>query len=99
MASPQKIRTQRPREKFASRRWSEKFFTRKYNPSVGEPVCRVSDEEVFGASMAARPRAARQPVREKNRRSRGWQDTRKTPDTIVNKGRNQISTLPLVWRG
>ena len=68
-------------------------------PSVGEPVCRVSDEEVFWASMAARPRAARQPVRAKNRRSRGWQQTRKTLKVIVKTGRNEISTLPLVWRG
>jgi len=30
-------------------------------PSVGEPFCRVSDEGGFWASMAARPRAARQP--------------------------------------
>ena len=35
-------------------------FTRP-NPSVGGPVCRVSDEGGFWASMAVRPRAARQP--------------------------------------
>ncbi len=67
--------------------------------AVGEPVCRVSDEEVFWASMAVRPRAARQPVRAKNRRSRGSKETRKTPNVLANKGQIGNRTLPLVWRG
>jgi hypothetical protein len=83
----------------ASRRLREKFSQKKSYPSVCEPVCRVSDEEVFWASMAARPRAARKPLRAKNRRSRGWRETRKTPEVIANKGRIQNRTLPTVWRG
>ena len=76
-----------------------KYFFQILNPSVGVPVCRVSDEEVFWASMADRPRAARKPVRAKNRRSRGWSGRRKMQKVIANKGRIQIGTLPLVWRG
>ncbi|MGB7769935.1 MAG: hypothetical protein WBN22_13925 [Verrucomicrobiia bacterium] len=56
------------------------------NPSVGVLVCRVSDEEVFWASMADRPRAARQPVGAKNRRSRGSDEWRKIPKVLANKG-------------
>ena len=67
--------------------------------SVCEPVCRVSDEGGFGRAW---PLGHAQPVSRvsgKTDRSRGWRETRKTPNTIVNKGRIQISTPPVVWRG
>ena len=84
----------------ASRRLSEKFFTEKSNPSVGEPVCRVSDEGGFWASTAVRPRAARQP-RERQKPTEVGDGTRrqKATKTIVNKGRIQISTPPHVGKG
>ena len=47
----------------------EKIF--QFNLSVGVLVGRVSDEGGFWASMAVRPRAARQPMRAKTDRIRG----------------------------
>ena len=67
--------------------------------SVCEPVCRVSDEGGFGRAW---PIGHAQPVSRvsgKTDRSRGWKETRKTPNTIMNKERIEISTPPVVWRG
>ena len=69
------------------------------NPSVGEPVCRVSDEGGFGR---ARPLGRAQPdsrVSGKTDRSRGWRAMQKTPKVIANKGRNGNSTPPHVGKG
>ena len=69
------------------------------NPSVGEPVCRVSDEGGFGR---ARPLGRAQPdsrVSGKTDRSRGWHAKAKSAKTFVSKGRNEISTPLHVGKG
>ena len=71
----------------------------KANPSVGEPVRRVSDEGGFGR---ARPLGRAQPVSRvsgKTDRSRGWHTEAKSDETLVSKGRFEISTSPHVGKG
>ncbi len=75
------------------------IFTENFNPSVGEPVCRVSDEGGFGR---ARPLGRAQPdsrVSGKTDRSRGWHTKAKNDKTLVSKGRFEISTPPHVGKG
>ena len=69
------------------------------NPSMGEPVCRVSDEGGFGR---ARPLGRAQPVSRvsgKTDRSRGWNKIANSDKSLASKGRIQISTPPHVGKG
>jgi hypothetical protein len=69
------------------------------NPSVGEPVCRGSDEGGFGRARPLGRAQTDSRVSGKTDRSRGWQWMRKTSNILVNKGRIEISTSPHVGKG